>query len=158
MSALAAGTRAPDFSLADQRERRVQLSSMLGRPLVLYFYPKAMTPGCTIQARDLQAASMELDARGALVFGISPDAPRRLAKFAERDGLSFGLLADEDHAVAESYGVWGPKKFMGREYQGIIRTTFIIDGEGSIASVLSGFKVAEHCRLVLDALAQLEGA
>lgn len=120
MQTLTAGQQAPDFTLLDQQQQPVQLSSLLkqGRVLV-YFYPKAMTPGCTVQACALRDSQSALADAGVQVVGISTDAPARLAKFAERDQLNFTLLSDEDHQVAEAFGVWGRKKFMGKEYDGL---------------------------------------
>ncbi|EIW90168.1 thioredoxin-dependent thiol peroxidase [Alishewanella agri BL06] len=120
MQTLTAGQQAPDFTLLDQQQQPVQLSSLLKQGRVLaYFYPKAMTPGCTVQACALRDSQKTLADAGVQVVGISTDAPARLAKFAERDQLNFTLLSDEDHQVAEAFGVWGRKKFMGKEYDGL---------------------------------------
>lgn len=132
MQPLSAGTLAPDFSLSDQDGNPVRLSDLRGKKVLIYFYPKAMTPGCTTQACGLRDVNSELAARGVVVLGISPDPAKRLKKFEERDSLNFRLLADEDHAVADAFGVWGPKKFMGKEYDGIHRLSFLIDEEGKV--------------------------
>ena len=133
MQPLQVGTQAPDFSLSDQDGQQVSLSSLRGKKVLIYFYPKAMTPGCTTQACGLRDVNAELAALNVVVLGISPDPAKRLKKFEERDSLNFRLLADEDHAVADAFGVWGPKKFMGKEYDGIHRLSFLIDEEGKVA-------------------------
>lgn len=148
------GTAAPDFSLPDQSAKTVSLSQFRGKTVLVYFYPKAMTPGCTVQACALRDARAELAARDLVVLGISPDAPKRLQKFAEKEGLDFTLLSDEDHAVAEAYGVWGPKKFMGRVFDGIHRISFIIGKDGLIRHVMSKVKTASHHQDLLDWLDQ----
>lgn len=149
------GNLAPAFTLPNQRGEAVALKDFRDQhPVVLYFYPKAMTPGCTVQAcgiRDRRAAFAEL---GVVVLGISPDPVSRLAKFAERDALDFDLLSDADHAVAERYGVWGLKKFMGREFMGIRRTTFIIGRDGRLRHVMDKIKTASHQDDVLAWLRQ----
>jgi thioredoxin-dependent peroxiredoxin len=146
------GDAAPDFELPDQDGRPVRLSSFKGQPVVVYFYPKAATSGCTVQAcgvRDHQADYAEV---GAVVLGLSPDPVAKVKKFHDKEGLNFPLLADEDHAVAEAYGVWAEKSMYGRKYFGNERTTFVIDTAGQISHVLRKVKPAEHDRLVLDAL------
>ncbi|GIX31962.1 MAG: peroxiredoxin [Porticoccaceae bacterium] len=143
------GETAPSFVLPNQRGEPVSLEALRGRWVVLYFYPKAMTPGCTTQACGIRDHRAEFDALGAVVLGVSPDPVARLARFAERDRLDFDLLSDEDHAVAEAYGVWGPKKFMGREYEGIHRVTFIIDPEGRIAHLIPKVNTKTHAEEVL---------
>jgi peroxiredoxin Q/BCP len=152
------GNLAPTFTLPNQRGEAVALKDFRDQhPVVLYFYPKAMTPGCTVQAcgiRDRRAAFAEL---GVVVLGISPDPVSRLAKFAERDALDFDLLSDADHAVAERYGVWGLKKFMGREFMGIRRTTFIIGRDGRLRHVMDKIKTASHQDDVLAWLRQNPG-
>ncbi len=157
MTTLQKGDPAPALSLSDQEGNTVDLADYLGESrVVLYFYPKAMTPGCTAQARNLRDSSAELAARDAVAIGISPDAVKRLKKFAEKESLNFKLLSDEDHAAAETFGVWGLKKFMGREYMGIVRTTFIIGKDGEIAHVMPRVKTKTHHRDVLDALDSLD--
>jgi peroxiredoxin Q/BCP len=146
------GDKAPDFELPDQDGNPVKLSGFRGRPVVVYFYPKADTSGCTIQAcgvRDHQSDYIHAD---AVVLGISPDLVAKIKRFHEKHGLNFPLLADEDHAVAESYGVWITKSMYGRTFLGNERTTFIIDPEGKIAQVLRKVKPADHDELVLKAL------
>jgi peroxiredoxin Q/BCP len=150
MSLLKAGSKAPEFSLLNQDEVKVSLKDFRGRYLVLYFYPKAMTPGCTTQACSIRDIKQELDDLGVAVLGVSPDPVARLQKFRDKHQLNFDLLADEDHAVAEAYGVWGLKKFMGKEYMGLIRTTFIVDPKGKVAEVLKKFTTAAHHQTLLD--------
>ena len=121
MEFLAAGNPAPQFELPDQDDNIVKLSDFAGKKVLVYFYPKAMTPGCTVQAQNLRDVKAELEALNVVVFGISPDPVKRLPKFIEKESLNFTLLSDEDHQIAEAFGVWGPKKFMGKEYDGIHR-------------------------------------
>ena len=138
------GSKAPAFTTVNQNGEKVSLKDFKGQKVVLYFYPKAMTPGCTTQAcgiRDHKDAFAKLN---TVVLGISPDAPKRLVKFIEKESLNFDLLSDEDHSIAEKYGVWGLKKFMGREYDGIHRVTFIIDEQGKIAAVMPKVKTKSH--------------
>jgi peroxiredoxin Q/BCP len=146
------GEQAPDFELPDQDGRAVKLGDFAGQPLVLYFYPKADTPGCTTQACGVRDHQADYSGVGAVVLGISPDPVAKIRKFHDKHGLSFPLLADEDHAVAESYGVWVTKSMYGRSYLGNERTTFIIDPAGRVAEVLRKVKPAEHDALVLKAL------
>ena len=141
---------APDFTLPDQDGRDVSLRDFRGRKVVLYFYPKDDTSGCTTQACDLRDRTSELEARGAVVLGVSPDSPRSHTKFREKYQLPFTLLADEDHSVAEAYDVWKEKSMYGRKYWGNERTTFIIDEEGRIAHVLPKVKPAEHVDQILE--------
>ena len=152
--ALEAGTEAPDFELPDQEGRSVKLSDFRGQPVVVYFYPKASTPGCTTQACGVRDHKPDYEQAGAIVLGISPDPVAKIAKFVEKYDLGFPLLADEDHAVAESYGVWVEKSMYGRKYFGNERTTFIVDSKGQIAEVLRKVKPAEHDEQVLAALAE----
>ncbi|WP_423186218.1 thioredoxin-dependent thiol peroxidase [Alishewanella sp. d11] len=153
MNTLVAGQQAPDFTLTDQHQKPVQLSEYLAKQRVLvYFYPKAMTPGCTVQACGLRDTHAEFAAKNVHVMGISTDSSKRLAKFAERDQLNFTLLSDEDHKVAEAFGVWGLKKFMGKEYDGIHRLSFLINQDGTIAKVFDTFKTKDHHQVVLDFL------
>jgi peroxiredoxin Q/BCP len=150
--ALAVGDTAPDFTLPDQNEEPVSLSALRGKQVVLYFYPKADTPGCTTQACGVRDHEADYERAGAVVLGVSPDPVKRIAKFADKYGLAFPLLADEDHSVAEEYGVWVEKSMYGRKYMGNERTTFVIDADGRIAEVLRKVKPGEHDQLVLDAL------
>ena len=151
------GNNAPVFALLNQAGEKVALKDFRGKHNVaVYFYPKAMTPGCTVQACGLRDTAAELEKRDTIVLGISPDPVNRLAKFADRDALNFTLLADEDHAVADKYGAWGPKKFMGREFDGILRTTFIVNKEGKLAAVLDKFKTKTHHDDLIAALDGLE--
>lgn len=139
------GNLAPAFSLLDQSGEKVTLKQFRGeKNVVLYFYPKAMTPGCTVQAcgvRDSRAAFRKLD---TVVLGVSPDPVARLGKFIEKQDLNFTLLSDEDHAVADKYGAWGLKKFMGREFMGVLRTTFIIGKDGRLKHVMDKVKTKSH--------------
>ncbi len=139
------GNMAPAFSLQDQDGNKVSLKDFKGKKnVVLYFYPKAMTPGCTVQAcgiRDNKKAFEKLD---TVVLGVSPDAVARLPKFIEKQDLNFTLLSDEDHVIADKYGCWGMKKFMGKEFMGLIRTTFIIGKDGRLLKVMNKFKTKTH--------------
>jgi peroxiredoxin Q/BCP len=146
------GDPAPDFTLPDQHGSPVTLSDLRGKAVVLYFYPKADTPGCTTQACGVRDHRTDYERAGAVVLGVSPDPVKRIAKFDDKYGLGFPLLADEDHAVAEAYGVWIEKSMYGRKYMGNERTTFVIDPEGKIEQVLRAVKPAEHDSLVLGAL------
>jgi len=153
MKTLSAGDKAPAFKLLDAQAQEVALTDLLKSDRVLvYFYPKAMTPGCTVQAQQLRDHQQALQDQQVTVVGISPDAPKRLAKFTERDALNFTLLSDEDHQVAEAFGVWGLKKFMGKEYDGIHRISFLINQDGTIDKVFDKFKTKEHHQVVLDYL------
>jgi peroxiredoxin Q/BCP len=146
------GDQAPDFTLPDQHGDSVQLSKLRGKNVVLYFYPKADTPGCTTQAcgvRDHEADYADAD---AVVLGISPDPVKAVSKFDQKFELGFPLLADEDHEVAEAYGVWVEKSMYGRKYMGNERTTFVIAPDGTVKDVLRKVKPAEHDELVLAAL------
>ena len=148
-----AGDAAPEFTLPSDRGGDVSLESLRGRPVVLYFYPKDDTSGCTTQACEFRDSWAEVQARGAVVLGVSPDSVASHQKFRDKFSLPFPLLADADHAVAEAYGVWGEKSMYGRKYQGILRTTFIIDPAGRIAHVFEKVKPRGHAAEVLDALA-----
>ena len=153
MTALKLGSMAPVFTLLNQAEEKVSLKDFRGKSaVVLYFYPKAMTPGCTLQACGLRDSKKQLAKLGAVALGISPDPVKRLAKFEEKESLNFDLLADEDHSVADKYGVWDLKKFMGREYMGIVRTTFIIDKTGRLVHIMDKFKTKTHHDDVLELL------
>ena len=152
MNTLSAGDAAPLFSLPDQDSKPVSLESLKGKKVLVYFYPKAMTPGCTVQAQGLRDIQNELQQNNVVVLGISPDAVKRLPKFIEKEQLNFTLLSDEDHTVADAFGVWGPKKFMGKEYDGIHRITFLIDEEGNVEQVFNKFKTKEHHLVILNYL------
>jgi thioredoxin-dependent peroxiredoxin len=146
------GDVALDFEIPDQDGNPVKLSDLRGQPVVVYFYPKAATPGCTTQACGVRDHRADYERAGAVVLGVSPDPVAKVKKFHDKEGLNFPLLADEDHAVAEAYGVWVTKKLYGREYLGNERTTFVIDPKGKVAKVLRKVKPAEHDELVLQAL------
>jgi peroxiredoxin Q/BCP len=146
------GLDAPDFELPDQDGREVKLSDFGGQTVVLYFYPKAETPGCTVQACGVRDHRADYAQAGALVLGISPDPVASVKKSHEKYDLAFSLVADEDHSVAEAYGVWVEKSMYGRKYLGNERTTFIIDPDGRVSSVLRKVKPSEHDEQVLQAL------
>ena len=146
------GDIAPDFELLDQDGEAVRLSSFRGSPVVLYFYPKADTPGCTTQACGIRDRQGEYDAAGAVVIGVSPDEPKKLRKFADKYSLPFTLLADTDHKVADEYGVWVEKAMYGRKYWGNQRATFVIDADGRIQTVLPKVSPKTHDDEVLGAL------
>ncbi|MBQ3357878.1 thioredoxin-dependent thiol peroxidase [Microbacterium galbinum] len=141
---LEAGTPAPDFTLLDQDGTSVSLSDLRGEKTVLYFYPAAMTPGCTTQACDFRDSISSLQGAGYRVIGISRDEPKKLATFRERDGLTFTLLSDPDHAVHSAYGAWGEKVNYGKVIEGVIRSTFVIDEDGVIAHALYNVKATGH--------------
>ena len=155
VSAPAEGERAPAFSLPDQNGDEVSLDSLAGGWTVLYFYPRADTPGCTTQACGVRDRSAEYEAAGARVVGVSPDEVDAVTKFDGKFGLGFTLLADADHAVAERYGVWVEKSMYGKKYMGVQRSTFLIDPESKIAKVFPKVQPKQHDDLVLKALAEL---
>jgi len=138
------GSPAPDFTLSDQDGKTVTLSSLRGRPVILYFYPAAMTPGCTTQACDFRDSMPALQAAGYTLLGISRDTPDKLRAFRERDALTFDLLSDPDHAVHEAYGAWGEKMNYGKVVEGVIRSTFIIDEAGIIEHALYNVRATGH--------------
>jgi peroxiredoxin Q/BCP len=145
MATLQAGNLAPVFTLLDQGENKVSLKDFRGsKNVILYFYPKAMTPGCTVQACGLRDSKKRLQKLDTVALGVSPDLVTRLVKFSDRDALNFTLLSDEGHAIADKYGVWGLKKFMGREFMGILRTTFLIDKKGRIVHIMDKVKTKSH--------------
>lgn len=153
MNTLQVGDKAPEFSLQNEAGETINLSDFAGEKNVLvYFYPKAMTPGCTVQAQGLRDVKAELDKLDTVALGVSPDAVKRLTKFVERDELNFSLLSDEDHKIADAFGVWGLKKFMGREYDGIHRISFLINKDGEIIHVFDKFKTKNHHEVVLEVL------
>jgi peroxiredoxin Q/BCP len=146
------GDAAPDFELTDQDGNPVSLSGLRGRKVVLYFYPRADTPGCTTQACGVRDHLPDYERADAVVLGVSPDPVEAVKRFHDKQGLNFSLLADEDHAVAEQYGVWVEKSRYGKTYWGVERTTFLLDEDGRVTRVLRRVKPDEHDRLVLDAL------
>lgn len=146
------GQVAPDFTLLDQDSNSVTLSELKGKKTLLYFYPRASTSGCTTQAQGLRDSKAELDALNVVVLGVSPDKPKKLTNFINKQELNFTLLADEDHAVCEKYHVWQLKKFMGRESMGVVRTSFLIDEEGNVEHIFNKFKTKDHHEVVLDYL------
>jgi len=147
-----AGDPAPEFALSDQSGETVALADFRGQWVVLYFYPRADTPGCTTQACSVRDRSAEYAQRGARVLGVSPDEVDAIAKFDDKYGLGFTLLADPDHAVADAYGVWGEKSMYGKKYMGVQRSTFVIDPEGKVAQVFPKVQPKTHDDLVLGAL------
>jgi peroxiredoxin Q/BCP len=147
------GDAAPDFDLPDQDGNPVRLSDLKGQTVVLYFYPKADTPGCTTQACGIRDHSADYDAAGATVLGVSPDSVADIKKFHGGQGLNFTLLADADHAVADLYGTWGEKSMYGRTYMGVARSTFIIDADGVVAHVIPKASPKTHDEQVLALLA-----
>jgi peroxiredoxin Q/BCP len=151
------GQTAPDFTLPDQDGRQVTLSDLRGETIVLYFYPRADTPGCTTQACGIRDRGPDYEAAGARVIGVSPDEPAALEKFAAKYDLGFTLLGDVDHKVADKYGAWGEKSMYGKKYMGILRTTFIVDADGRIAQVFPKVQPKKHDGLVLKALGALSG-
>jgi peroxiredoxin Q/BCP len=156
MAELKEGSKAPDFTLTDDAGRKVKLSEFADKTVVLYFYPRADTPGCTKEACSFRDHHAELLARGAVVLGVSPDEAARLAKFKQKYGLPFPLLADPDHKVAEKYGVWVEKNMYGRKTMGIERSTFLIH-HGKIAKIFRKVKVDGHTEEVLAALDAIAG-
>lgn len=146
------GQLAPDFTLLDQDSSSVTLSDLKGKKVLLYFYPRASTPGCTIQAKALRDSKAELDAFDVVVLGVSPDTPKKLTNFTNKQELNFTLLADENHAVCEKYHVWQLKKFMGKENMGVVRTSFLIDEQGNIENIFNKFKTKDHHEVVLSYL------
>ena len=147
------GKPAPDFELRSDSGESVSLAGLRGRPVVLYFYPRDDTPGCTTQACGIRDAYGEFERAGAVVLGVSPDDEGSHVKFREKYDLPFPLLADTDHAVAEEYGAWGEKKFAGKRYTGVLRSTFVIDADGNVKKVMRNVKPATHADDVLAALA-----
>ena len=151
MNTLTSGDQAPLFTLNDQNGAPVSLAQCLEESQVLvYFYPKAMTPGCIIQAEGLRDSEEELAQLNLKVIGISPDPVKKLANFSEKKALNFTLVSDEDHQVADQFGIWGEKKFMGKIYDGIHRQSFLINQDGSVAHVFNKFKTKEHHTQVLE--------
>ncbi len=152
MTHLKKGDKAPHFEGIDQDGQPISLDDFKGKKLILYFYPKDNTPGCTTEACNLRDHYAELKARGYEVVGVSPDSPRRHQNFISKYALPFRLIADEDHSIAQAYGVWGKKKMYGREYEGIYRTTFVIGEDGTIEAVFPKVDVKRHAEQILEAL------
>jgi thioredoxin-dependent peroxiredoxin len=147
-----AGDRAPDFELPDQDGNTHKLADYAGKNVVLYFYPKALTSGCTVQACGVRDRASQYADANAVVLGVSPDPQKKLREFADKEGLQFTLLGDEDHSVAEKYGTWVEKSMYGKKYWGFERSTFLIGPDGTIKNVFRKVKPAEHDELVLGAL------
>ena len=151
MTTIHVGSPAPDFTLSTDTGESMTLGAFKGRKLVLYFYPKAGTEGCTLEAHDFDRLSAEFSAADTAVIGISPDPAKAIARFRTKQGLSLTLAGDEEHRVLEAYGVWAEKSMYGRSYMGVERTTVLIDREGNIARIWPKVKVAGHAQEVLDA-------
>lgn len=145
------GTQVPDFTVSDHNENSISLSDFKGKKVAVFFYPKASTPGCTAEACDLRDNHQALKAAGYAILGVSADSVSAQAKFATKYDLPFPLLADVDKTVINIFGVWGPKKFMGKEYEGIHRTTFLIDEKGVVTHVIDKVKTKEHAAQILEA-------
>jgi thioredoxin-dependent peroxiredoxin len=152
------GTEAPDFTLPDHDGEPVRLSDLRGRPVVLYFYPKADTPGCTTQACGIRDHRADYKAAGVTVLGVSPDSVAAIKRFHDKQDLNFRLLADEEHAVAEQYGTWGEKSMYGRTYMGVSRSTFLIDEQGVVRHVIPKASPKTHDDVVLKALGDMAAA
>jgi peroxiredoxin Q/BCP len=146
------GDPAPEFSGLDQDGRKIQLKDFKGKNLILYFYPKDNTPGCTSEACDLRDNYRMWQSRGYEILGVSPDSPKSHQKFIEKYELPFPLIADEDKTIIKAYGAWGPKKLYGREYEGLLRTTFIIDEKGTVQEVFTKVKTKHHTNQILETL------
>lgn len=146
------GSPAPKFSLPDETGAIRSLSDFAGQTIILYFYPKDDTPGCTTEACNFRDDYSAFEQAGVTILGVSPDSPKSHAKFKEKFNLPFSLLADEQHEVCEQFGVWGPKKFMGREYMGVARTTFVIGPDGVVKKIFENVKPADHSAEVLAAV------
>ncbi|GEK09888.1 MULTISPECIES: thioredoxin-dependent thiol peroxidase [Pseudoalteromonas] len=153
MNTLKAGDKAPLFSLQNQNDETIELANLLkSNQVLVYFYPKALTPGCTVQAENLRDHKTELAALNTVAVGISPDPVKKLKNFENKKELNFDLLSDEDHAVADEFGVWGLKKFMGKEYDGIHRLSFLVGQDGTIKHVFNKFKTKDHHQVVIEHL------
>ena len=150
MTSLNIGDKAPDFVALNEFGQSTSLSEFLGKKVILYFYPKDMTPGCTAESCNLGENYSLLQEKGFVVLGVSPDSSKSHQKFIDKYNLPFSLIADEDKAVIKAFGVWGPKKFMGKEYDGVHRTTFIIDEDGVIEKVFSKVKTKDHTNQILE--------
>ena len=150
MTSLNVGDKAPDFVALNEFGQSTSLSDFLGKKVILYFYPKDMTPGCTAESCNLGENYSLLQENGFIVLGVSPDSSKSHQKFIDKYNLPFSLIADEDKAVIKAFGVWGPKKFMGKEYDGVHRTTFVIDEDGVIEKVFSKVKTKDHTNQILE--------
>lgn len=149
MTTLKIGDKAPQFKATDQYGKTIELNDFKGKKVVLFFYPKASTPGCTVEACNLRDNYQSFQSKGYEILGVSADSEKRQLNFSNKQELPYSLLADEDKAVIMAYGVWGPKKFMGKEYEGIHRTTFVIDGDGIIEDIITKVKTKEHSSQIL---------
>lgn len=152
MPTLKTGDMVPQFALLNQDGETIHLSDFSSKRVLIYFYPKAMTPGCTVQACALRDSMEQLKNRGVEVLGISADLPEKLLRFSEKEVLNFTLLSDADHQVSKQFGVWGEKDFMGKKYEGIHRVSFLIDPQGKIEKVFDDFKTSDHHKVVIDYL------
>ena len=150
MTSLNVGDKAPEFVALDEFSQSISLTDFLGKKVILYFYPKDMTPGCTAESCNLGENYSLLQEKGFVVLGVSPDSSKSHQKFIGKYNLPFSLIADEDKAVIKAFGVWGPKKFMGKEYEGVHRTTFIIDEDGIIEKVFTKVKTKDHTHQILE--------
>jgi len=152
MTHLKEGDRAPEFGIKDQNGKEHYIADYKGKKVILYFYPKDLTPGCTVESCNLRDNYVQLAKNGFEVIGVSADDEAKHQKFIDKHDLPFNLLADVDHKLLNAYGVWGPKKFMGKEYDGIHRTTFVINEEGKIEKIFTKVKTKEHTEQILEAL------
>ncbi|KAB5491631.1 MULTISPECIES: thioredoxin-dependent thiol peroxidase [Flagellimonas] len=150
MNILKVGDKVPEFSAKDQDGNTIHLSDYKGKKLIVFFYPRANTPGCTLEACNLRDNYKELQSQGYELLGVSADSVRKQANFKKKYKFPFPLLADEDHTVINAFGVWGPKKFMGRTFDGIHRTTFMIDGNGVVEKVIDKVKTTDHAAQILE--------
>ncbi|MDA7746646.1 thioredoxin-dependent thiol peroxidase [Psychromonas sp.] len=154
MIRLVKGDKAPQFTLENEQGDKVSLADLAGKKVLVYFYPRAMTPGCITQACGLRDVNAQLAELNTVVLGISPDPVKKLQNFVTKKELNFPLLSDEDHAIADAFGVWGEKKFMGKIYDGIHRISFLIDEQGIVEKVFDKFKTKDHHQVVLDYLTE----
>lgn len=152
MNTLKVGDKAPEFQVLNQNEKLVNSSDLKGRAYILFFYPRANTPGCTAEACSLNDKISELRKKRFEIFGVSEDTPAKQLKFTEKYGFTYDLLADTEHQLIDAYGVWGPKKFMGKEYDGLHRTTFIVDANGIISHVINKVRTKDHADQILELL------
>ena len=150
MNTLKAGDKVPEFSSKDQDGTPISLSDYKGKKLIIFFYPRANTPGCTAEACNLRDNYAELQAEGYELLGVSEDSEKKQTNFRNKYEFPFPLLADEDHTVIETFGVWGPKKFMGKEYDGLHRMTFLINGDGVVDRVIDKVKTKDHAAQILN--------